>query len=83
VVDYKLGLSKNATLASPTSLQFKTFCKFGTLVFRDALDWNTLLIGLYFINKTKRIEFMFELYNKHTAGLFAKTKSKNDGKRTI
>jgi hypothetical protein len=27
-----------------------------------------------FINETKRIEFLFELYDKYTAGLFAKEK---------
>jgi len=29
-----------------------------------------------FINETKRIEFLFELYDKYTAGLFAKEKKK-------
>ncbi|HAQ18013.1 MAG TPA: SAM-dependent methyltransferase [Prolixibacteraceae bacterium] len=29
-----------------------------------------------FINETKRIEFLFELYDKYTAGLFAKDKKK-------
>jgi hypothetical protein len=27
-----------------------------------------------FINETKRIEFLFELYDKYTAGLFGKEK---------
>jgi len=27
-----------------------------------------------FINETKRIEFLFELYDKYTAGLFVKEK---------
>ena len=27
-----------------------------------------------FVNETKRIEFLFELYDKYTAGLFAKEK---------
>lgn len=30
-----------------------------------------------FINETKRIEFLFELYDKYTAGLFAKEKKKS------
>lgn len=30
-----------------------------------------------FINETKRIEFLFELYDKYTAGLFVKEKKKN------
>lgn len=34
-----------------------------------------------FINETKRIEFLFELYDKYTAGLFAKEKTKK--KKTI
>jgi hypothetical protein len=29
-----------------------------------------------FINETKRIEFLFELYDKYTAGLFVKEKKK-------
>ena len=29
-----------------------------------------------FISETKRIEFLFELYDKYTAGLFAKEKKK-------
>ena len=29
-----------------------------------------------FINETKRIEYLFELYDKYTAGLFAKEKKK-------
>jgi len=29
-----------------------------------------------FINEAKRIEFIFELYDKYTAGLFAKDKKK-------
>ena len=29
-----------------------------------------------FANETKRIEFLFELYDKYTAGLFAKKKGK-------
>jgi len=28
-----------------------------------------------FINETKRIEFLFELYDKYTAGLFVKEKN--------
>ena len=30
-----------------------------------------------FLNETKRIEFLFELYDKYTAGLFVKEKKKN------
>ena len=30
-----------------------------------------------FINETKRIEFLFELYDKYTSGLFVKEKKKN------
>ncbi len=33
-----------------------------------------------FINETKRIEFLFELYDKYTSGLFAKEKSKRKRK---
>jgi hypothetical protein len=29
-----------------------------------------------FINETKRIEFLFELYDKYTAGLFVKDKKR-------
>ena len=29
-----------------------------------------------FINETKRIEFLFELYDKYTSGLFVKEKGK-------
>ena len=29
-----------------------------------------------FLNETKRIEFLFELYDKYTAGLFVKEKKK-------
>jgi len=36
-----------------------------------------------FINETKRIEFLFELYDKYTAGIFGIDKSKNKtGKKT-
>ena len=34
-----------------------------------------------FINETKRIEFLFELYDKYTAGLFAKEKKKRKKKK--
>jgi hypothetical protein len=34
-----------------------------------------------FINETKRMEFLFELYEKYTAGLFAKEKVKKAKKR--
>ena len=33
-----------------------------------------------FINETKRIEFLFELYDKYTAGLFVKEKKKKNRK---
>ena len=33
-----------------------------------------------FINETKRIEFLFDLYDKYTAGLFAREKKKSNGK---
>jgi hypothetical protein len=33
-----------------------------------------------FINETKRIEFLFELYDKYTAGLFAVDKKKKKTK---
>jgi hypothetical protein len=33
-----------------------------------------------FINEAKRIEFLFELYDKYTAGLFVKEKKKSDKK---
>ena len=33
-----------------------------------------------FINETKRIEFLFELYDKYSAGLFAKEKKKTRGR---
>ncbi len=35
-----------------------------------------------FINETKRIEFLFELYDKYTAGLFIKEKKRKEKKRT-
>jgi hypothetical protein len=31
-----------------------------------------------FINETKRIEFLFELYNKYTNGMFAEKKKKSE-----
>ena len=40
--------------------------------------------ALPFINETKRIEFLFELYDKYTAGLFAgevKKKAKSKKKK--
>jgi len=33
-----------------------------------------------FINETKRIEFLFELYDRYTAGLFVKEKNKKENK---
>jgi type I restriction-modification system DNA methylase subunit len=35
-----------------------------------------------FINETKRIEFLFELYEKYTAGMFGKEKTKKDSLRS-
>ncbi len=35
-----------------------------------------------FINETKRIEFLFELYEKYTAGLFTNEKVKKNKKKT-
>jgi len=36
-----------------------------------------------FINETKRIEFLFELYDKYTAGLFVKEKKKTNKKSSL
>ncbi len=43
------------------------------------LSWNEIKDRLQpFLSETKRIEFLFELYDKYSAGLFGREKKKRN-----
>jgi hypothetical protein len=40
-------------------------------------EWQTSAIALTFINETRRIEFLLELYDKYPSGMFGEGKKKS------